>query len=28
MNVALEGLEDAIARIGWLYDQPTGYRRP
>ncbi|CAN7288264.1 NlpC/P60 family protein [Pararhizobium sp. LjRoot255] len=28
MNVALEGLEDAIARIGWLYGQPTGYRRP
>jgi cell wall-associated NlpC family hydrolase len=28
MNVALEGLDDAIARIGWLYDQPTGYRRP
>ncbi|MCW0001247.1 NlpC/P60 family protein [Pararhizobium sp. YC-54] len=28
MNVALEGLEDAIARIGWLYDQPTGFRRP
>jgi len=28
MNVALEGLEDAITRIGWLYGQPTGYRRP
>jgi len=28
MNVALEGLDDAITRIGWLYDQPTGYRRP
>ena len=23
MNVAREGLEDAITRIGWLYDQPT-----
>ncbi|MCY1248772.1 hypothetical protein D9M72_622390 [compost metagenome] len=28
MSVAHEGLEEAIARIGWLYDQPTGYRRP
>ncbi|WP_026616696.1 C40 family peptidase [Ensifer aridi] len=28
MTVAREGLEDAIRRIGWLYDQPTGYRRP
>ena len=28
MSVAREGLEDAITRIGWLYQQPTGYRRP
>jgi cell wall-associated NlpC family hydrolase len=28
MTVAREGLEDAIQRIGWLYAQPTGYRRP
>lgn len=28
MSVAREGLEAAIERIGWLYDQPTGYRRP
>ncbi|WP_075290661.1 NlpC/P60 family protein [Pararhizobium arenae] len=28
MNVSHEGLEEAIDRIGWLYDQPTGYRRP
>lgn len=28
MNVSLEGLDEAITRIGWLYDQPTGYRRP
>ncbi len=28
MGVSREGLEDAIRRIGWLYDQPTGYRRP
>lgn len=28
MSVAREGLDDAISRIGWLYDQPTGYRRP
>ncbi|NRP72242.1 Dipeptidyl-peptidase 6 [Ensifer psoraleae] len=28
MTVAREGLDDAIRRIGWLYDQPTGYRRP
>ncbi|OCO98787.1 MULTISPECIES: NlpC/P60 family protein [unclassified Ensifer] len=28
MTVAHEGLEEAIARIGWLYGQPTGYRRP
>lgn len=28
MNVAREGLEEAIRRIGWLYQQPTGLRRP
>ncbi len=28
MSVAREGLEAAIQRIGWLYQQPTGYRRP
>lgn len=28
MTVAHEGLEEAVARIGWLYNQPTGYRRP
>lgn len=28
MSVARENLEAAIERIGWLYDQPTGYRRP
>ncbi|MBE7183166.1 MAG: C40 family peptidase [Methylobacterium mesophilicum] len=28
MNVALEPLEDAIARIGYLYGQPTAYCRP
>jgi cell wall-associated NlpC family hydrolase len=28
MTVSHEGLEDAIRRIGWLYEQPTGYRRP
>ncbi|MCK3779975.1 NlpC/P60 family protein [Ensifer sesbaniae] len=28
MTVAREGLEASIERIGWLYDQPTGYRRP
>ncbi|ACP27201.1 NlpC/P60 family protein [Sinorhizobium fredii NGR234] len=28
MTVAREGLEDAIRRIGWLYGEPTGYRRP
>ncbi|WP_027487726.1 C40 family peptidase [Allorhizobium undicola] len=27
MTVAREGFEDAVSRIGWLYDQPTGYRR-
>lgn len=28
MTVAREGLEAAIERIGWLYERPTGYRRP
>jgi len=28
MTVARERLDDAIERIGWLYDAPTGYRRP
>jgi cell wall-associated NlpC family hydrolase len=28
MTVARENLQDAIKRIGWLYEQPTGYRRP
>ncbi|MGJ7039950.1 cell wall-associated NlpC family hydrolase [Shinella sp. BE166] len=28
MTVAREGLDAAIERIGWLYQQPTGYRRP
>lgn len=28
MNVARENLNEAIQRIGWLYDMPTGYRRP
>ncbi|MDX3929958.1 MAG: NlpC/P60 family protein [Shinella sp.] len=28
MSVAREPLEEAIERIGWLYQQPTGYRRP
>lgn len=28
MTVAREGLEASIERIGWLYEQPTGYRRP
>ena len=28
MSVARERLADAIERIGWLYQQPTGYRRP
>jgi cell wall-associated NlpC family hydrolase len=27
MTVAREGFEAAVQRIGWLYDQPTGYRR-
>jgi cell wall-associated NlpC family hydrolase len=28
MSVAREDLNAAIERIGWLYEQPTGYRRP
>jgi cell wall-associated NlpC family hydrolase len=28
MTVARENFEAAIERIGWLYDRPTGYRRP
>ena len=28
MTVALEPLADAVSRIGYLYGQPTGYRRP
>jgi cell wall-associated NlpC family hydrolase len=28
MSVAREALNAAIERIGWLYQQPTGYRRP
>jgi len=28
MTVAVEPLADAVARIGYLYAQPTGYRRP
>jgi len=28
MTVARENLAAAIERIGWLYGQPTGYRRP
>jgi cell wall-associated NlpC family hydrolase len=28
MTVAREGLAEAIARIGYLYGQPTGFRRP
>lgn len=28
MNVARENINAAIERIGWLYEQPTGYRRP
>ena len=28
MTVARENLDDAIRRIGWLYDAPTGFRRP
>ncbi|MBO9096716.1 MULTISPECIES: C40 family peptidase [unclassified Rhizobium] len=28
MTVARENFADAVERIGWLYEQPTGYRRP
>ncbi|KQV84443.1 NlpC/P60 family protein [Rhizobium sp. Root1220] len=28
MTVARENFQDAVKRIGWLYEQPTGYRRP
>lgn len=28
MTVARENLDAAIQRIGWLYEQPTGYRTP
>jgi len=28
MTVARENLEAAIKRIGWLYEAPSGYRRP
>ncbi|NKN35316.1 C40 family peptidase [Agrobacterium sp. a22-2] len=28
MTVARENFEAAVQRIGWLYEQPTGYRRP
>lgn len=28
MLVSREGFADAVARIGYLYGQPTGYRRP
>lgn len=28
MTVSREGLDDAIERIGWLYAEPTDYRRP
>ncbi|PZM16017.1 NlpC/P60 family protein [Rhizobium tubonense] len=28
MTVARENFVDAVKRIGWLYEQPTGYRRP
>ncbi|TCR90683.1 NlpC/P60 family protein [Rhizobium sp. BK376] len=28
MSVVRENFEAAIERIGWLYDRPTGYRRP
>lgn len=28
MTVAREDFEAAVARIGWLYDYPTGFRRP
>ncbi|MCM2401430.1 NlpC/P60 family protein [Rhizobium sp. S153] len=28
MTVAREDFDAAVKRIGWLYDMPTGYRRP
>lgn len=28
MTVVRENFEEAVQRIGWLYEQPTGYRRP
>ncbi|MBN7807519.1 C40 family peptidase [Agrobacterium rosae] len=28
MNVSRENLEEAIKRIGWLYEMPTGFSRP
>lgn len=28
MTVARENFHAAVERIGWLYEQPTGYRRP
>ncbi|HTO32221.1 MAG TPA: NlpC/P60 family protein [Pararhizobium sp.] len=28
MTVSHEGLDESIQRIGWLYNRPTGYRRP
>ena len=28
MSVSHEGLEESIQRIGWLYNKPTGFRRP
>ena len=28
MTVARENFEEAVERIGWLYEQPNGYRRP
>lgn len=28
MTVSRENLDEAIERIGWLYDRPTAYRRP
>lgn len=28
MNVSRENLDEAIKRIGWLYEMPTAYRRP
>jgi cell wall-associated NlpC family hydrolase len=28
MSVAREDFNAAVERIGWLYEQPTGYRRP